>query len=61
MVSPVRIRVPLLKKVLQIAEKYRDSTELPKPLFSDVSTAGSRKGPFKRGCGGVLHAFCGAV
>jgi len=33
MVSPVRIRVLLLKKVLQIAEKYRDSTELPKPLF----------------------------
>jgi hypothetical protein len=33
MVSPVRIRVLPLKKVLQMAEKYRDSTELPKPLF----------------------------
>jgi hypothetical protein len=32
-VSPVRIRVPPLLKVLQIAEKYRDSTELPRPLF----------------------------
>jgi hypothetical protein len=32
-VSPVRIRVPPLLKVLQIAEKYRGSTVLPKPLF----------------------------
>jgi hypothetical protein len=60
MVSPVRIRVPPLEKVLQIAEKYRDLTELPKPLFYGLSTAGSRKGLFKRGCGGGLHAFCGA-
>jgi hypothetical protein len=33
MVSPVRIRVPPLLKGLQIAGKYRDLTELPKPLF----------------------------
>jgi hypothetical protein len=32
-VSPVRIRVPPLLKVLQMAGKYGDSTELPKPLF----------------------------
>ena len=44
MVSPVRIRVPPLKKVLQIAEKYRDSTELPEPFDKGVSTGGSRNG-----------------
>jgi hypothetical protein len=32
-VSPVRNRVPPLKKVLQIAEKYRASTELSVPSF----------------------------
>jgi hypothetical protein len=45
-VSPVRIRVPPLLKVLQITEKYRTSTELPKPSDKGVSTAGSRKGLF---------------
>jgi hypothetical protein len=60
MVSPVRIRVPPLEKALQIAEKYRDSTELPKPSDEDVSTAGSRKGLSYGGCHGVLHAFFGA-
>jgi hypothetical protein len=59
MVSSVGIRVPPLLKVLQIAEKYRDPTELPKPPFWGVSTAGSRKGLIKCGCGGELHAVCG--
>ena len=60
MVSPVRIRVPPLLKVLQIAEKYRDLTELPEPFDKGVSTAGSRNGHFKGGYLGVLHALCGA-
>jgi hypothetical protein len=46
MVSPVRIRVPPLEKVLQIVEKYRDLTELPRASSWGVSTAGSRKGLF---------------
>jgi hypothetical protein len=60
MVSSVRIRVPPLAKILQMIEKYRDSTELSKPLFSGVSTAGSRKGLFKHGYDGEFHAFRGA-
>jgi hypothetical protein len=32
----------------------------PELFVNGVSTAGSRKGLFKRGCCGVLHAFCGA-
>jgi hypothetical protein len=32
-VSPVRIRIPPLIKDLQIMEKYRDSTELPRASF----------------------------
>ena len=32
----------------------------PEPFVNGVSTAGSRKGHFKRSCGGELHAFCGA-
>jgi len=59
MVSPVRIRVPPLLKVLQIAEKQGALAESPEPFVNGVSTAGSRKGLFKRGRGSVLHAFCG--
>jgi hypothetical protein len=32
---------------------------LPEPFDNGVSTAGSRKGLYQRGCGGVLHSFCG--
>jgi hypothetical protein len=32
----------------------------PEPFVNGVSTAGSRKGLFKGGSRGVLHAFCGA-
>ena len=32
---------------------------LPALFVKGVSTAGSRKGLFLCGCGGVLHAFCG--
>jgi hypothetical protein len=46
MVSPVRIRVPPLKKVLQIAEKQRALEVFPEPFDKGVSTAGSRKGLF---------------
>jgi hypothetical protein len=46
MVSPVRIRVPPLLKVLQIAEKERASAVLLRLIFRGVSTAGSRKGLF---------------
>jgi hypothetical protein len=60
MVSPVRIRVPPLLKVLQIVEKQRALAVSPELFVNGVSTAGSRKGLFKRGCCGVLHAFCGA-
>jgi hypothetical protein len=45
-VSPVRIRVPLLLKVLQIAGKERAPVVLPEPSDKAVSTAGSRKGLF---------------
>ena len=60
MVSPVRIRVPPLLKVLQIAEKYSASTELPMSSDKGVSTAESRKGLFYGACRGVLHAFAEA-
>ena len=60
MVSPVRIRVPPLLKVLQIAEKQGALTVSPEPFVNGVSTAGSSIALFKRGCGGELHAFCGA-
>ena len=43
MVSPVRIRVPPLLKVLQIAKKARTPDVLPEPFDKGVSTAGSRK------------------
>jgi hypothetical protein len=46
MVSPVRIRVPPLKKVLQIVEKERALAVLLRLFFRGVSTAGSRKGLF---------------
>ena len=59
MVSPVRIRVPPLKKVLQIAEKQGVLAVSPGPFVNGVSTAGSRNDLFKRGRGVVLHAFCG--
>jgi hypothetical protein len=59
MVSPVRIRVPPLKKYLQIAEKERAPAVLPESFDKGVSTAGSKKGFFWCGCRGVLHAFCG--
>jgi hypothetical protein len=60
MVSPVRIRVPPLLKVLQIADKIRAPAVLPKPCDKGVSTARSRKGHFWGGCRGVLQAVCGA-
>ena len=57
MVSPVRIRVPPLIKVLQIAKKARAPDVLPEPFDKGVSTAGSRKSllvqPWRR------YAFCG--
>jgi hypothetical protein len=43
MVSPVRIRVPPLTKVLQIEEEERVPAALLRLLFRGVSTAGSRK------------------
>jgi hypothetical protein len=43
MVSPVRIRVPPLKKVLQIAEKERPLAVPLGPFVRGVSTAGSKK------------------
>jgi hypothetical protein len=46
MVSSVRIQVPPLIKVLQIAEKERASAVLLEPFDKGVSTAGSRKGLF---------------
>jgi hypothetical protein len=46
MVSPVRIRVPPLIKVLQIAEKERPLAVPLEPYDKGVSTAGSRKGLF---------------
>jgi hypothetical protein len=51
MVFPVRIRVPLLKKALQIEEIERTPAELLAPRDKGVSTAGSRRGFFWRGCG----------
>jgi hypothetical protein len=60
MVSPVRIRVPPLTKVLQIMEKVIALAVLLRLLFRGVSTAGSRKGLIKCGCRGFLHVFCGA-
>jgi hypothetical protein len=59
MVSPVRIRVPPLLKVLQIAEKERILAVFPEPFDKGVSTAGSRKDLFQRGRGGVLHTVRG--
>ena len=59
MVSPVRIRVPPLKKVLQIAEKERSLAVFPGAFVKGVSTAGSRKDLFQRGRGGVLHSVRG--
>ena len=59
MVSPVRIRVPPRLKVLQIVEKQgvlAVSTEL---FVKGVSTAGSGRGLFQRGCGGVSHTVRG--
>jgi len=43
MVSPVRIRVPPLKKYLQIAENKGAPAVLPEPIDRGVSTAGSRE------------------
>jgi ribonuclease HI len=43
-----------------MAEKVTAPEVLPEPFVKGVSTAGSRKGLFSCGCGGVLHAFCGA-
>jgi hypothetical protein len=60
MVSPIRIRVPPLKKALQNAEKERALAVLLRLFFRGVSTAGSRNGHCYGGCRGVLHAFCGA-
>ena len=59
MVSPVRIRLPPLLKVLQIEEKQGCLGGGSGPFVKGVSTAGSRKDLFKRGRGSVLHAFCG--
>jgi hypothetical protein len=44
MVSPVRIRVPPLEKILQIAEKQGALAELLGLFDKGVSTAGSREG-----------------
>jgi hypothetical protein len=60
MVSPVRIRVPPLLKVLQIVKKVRDSAVLPNPFDKGMSTAGSSKDLYQCGCGRALHAFRGA-
>ena len=46
MVSPVRIRVPPLPKVLQMADKESAPAVLPGPFDKGVSTAGSTKGLF---------------
>jgi hypothetical protein len=46
MVSPVRIRVSPLKKVLQIVEKLRNPAVLRELSDKGVSTAGSRKDLF---------------
>jgi hypothetical protein len=46
MVSPVRIRVPPLIKVLQITEKGRVQTVLSEHFVGSVSTAGSKEGLF---------------
>jgi hypothetical protein len=46
MVFPVRIRVPPLKKVLQMAEKYEGQMVLSGLFVNGMSTAGSRKGFF---------------
>jgi hypothetical protein len=46
MVSPVRIRVPPLEKVLQIAEKERALAVVPRFIVKGASTAGSRKDLF---------------
>jgi hypothetical protein len=43
MVSPVRIWVPPLKKVLQIAEKTRAPATLMRLFFRGVSTARQEK------------------
>ena len=59
MVSPVRIRVPPLIKVLQIAEKESALAVLLRLSFRGVSTAESRKDLFQRGRGGVLHTVRG--
>jgi hypothetical protein len=55
MVSPGRIRVPPLEKVLQIVENERALAVFPEASVKGVSTAGSRKDLFQRGRGGVLH------
>jgi hypothetical protein len=39
-VSPVRVRVPPLKKYLQIAEKERAPVPLPGYFVNNASTAG---------------------
>ena len=59
MVSPVRIRVPPLFEVLQIAEKESVPAVLPEPFDKGVSTAGSRNGLFLGRLSRVLHAVCG--
>jgi hypothetical protein len=46
MVSPVRIRVPPLKKMLQIEEKGTALAVILRLFFRGVSTAGSRNGHF---------------
>jgi hypothetical protein len=46
MVSPVRIRVPPLIKVLQIAEKDIALAVFPEAFVKGVSTAESRKDLF---------------
>jgi hypothetical protein len=55
MVSPVRIRVPPLKKVLQIVEKGRPSAASPELCVNSPL----RKRPFLRVCWGILRTVCG--
>ena len=56
MVSPVRIRVPPLLKVLQIREKVRTPGGDAEALCQQYVNSRLRKGFFKCGRGGDLHA-----
>jgi hypothetical protein len=59
MVSPVRIRVPPLLKVLQNAGKRKGPGSIAWGLCQQYVNSPSRKRFFQRSCGGVLHTVCG--